>query len=126
MLFDDIYFYLLVKEKASAVDAYCATLFICLKDHACPVTITRVESSHRESVMDAARQKGYDIGYFQSDESCSGTLKPVQLVLTKYIHHQVHQEVLKGLESIKFCNFNYNLVDLFHNSGETFFVKNIL
>ena len=71
------------------------------------MTITRVENSH------IAKEKGYNIEYFQSDDNFNGTLKPVQLVLTKNIHHQVHAEVLNGLTSIKFCDFNYNLVDCF-------------
>ena len=96
------------KSNASSLEAYSAKLFNTVKDHNCPQALQLLEKSYEQSVQDECSNRGFSIRYVQSQRAP----KPLKLVLKTNLPQRVGDEIERGLEQIKFCDLDMEVVNL--------------
>ena len=89
-----------------------------LKDHKNKDAIELVVKSHRESIRNAAKEKGYDIDHVSIEDGGNFSVKPVQFVLTDRIDTGVKHEIRSGLDKMQFADVDIKVID-FDSGGKS-------
>ena len=97
--------------KENTEEAYTATLYAVLKDHACKDAIELTIAGYKKSVKKAADLQGFSIENVETVEGSDFSVKPVQIVLNNNLDVMVKQEIKDGLQKMKFLNFDYKLIE---------------
>ena len=99
------------KSNNNEEDSYAASLFITLKDHKCEEAIRMAVLSQSRMVRDAASSQGYKVDYVPIKEGQNYSTKPVQLYVTSRCDLSICQEILDGIDKLKFRGLELKVIN---------------
>ena len=110
------------KSNSSSLEMYSAKLFNTIKDHNFPDALALNRRAYEKSLKDECSQRGFNV----ENVSVKRPPKPVKLVLKRSLADGVRRKIEEGLEKIRFCELDLQVVNKKTEDNEGILFKRFL